>query len=109
MNRIATWKLWAQKNGTPRVLILVAVHAPEPDPKSPDGDYTTLVEIDGLTKSRFGHCVNSMQSLVLAMQLLRVQVELALSEGWLFHFAESDNEPFDLLNAISVRSPFQGS
>ena len=103
MNRIATWELWAQKNGTPRVAILVAVHVPEPDPKSPHGDYRTLVEIDGVTKSRFGYGVSSMQSLAQAMQTLHVGVELALNEGWLFYFDESDNKPFDLLHAISLR------
>ena len=103
MNRIASWKLWGQRNRSQRRPIVVAVHTPEPDPNSPHGDYRTLVEIDGVTKSRYGHGVNSMQSLVLAMQLLHIHVEHAVRDGWLFYFDENDAEPFDLLHSISSR------
>lgn len=105
MNRIATWELWGQENSSPRRAIRVAVHAPEPDPKSQHGDFRTLIEIDGVSKSRYGYGVNSMQSLVLAMQLLKIHVEQAIAVGWQFYFDETDDEPFDLLHSLSSHSP----
>ena len=102
MNRIAIWEIWGQRNCSERRKIVVAIHAPEPDPKSSHGDYRTLVEIDGITKSRYGYGVNSIQSLVLAMQLLRIHVESALGDGWIFFFNSDDTEPFDLLHSISI-------
>jgi len=105
MNRIATLELWGQENNSPRRAILVAVHAPEPDPKSQHGDFRTLVELDGVSKSRYGYGVSSMQSLVLAMQLLKIHVEKAIAVGWQFYFDESDDEPFDLLHWLSSHLP----
>ena len=103
MNRIATWKLWGELNGSQRTPVLVVVHTPELDPTSPHGDYRTLVEINGVTEARYGHGVNSLQSLVLAMQLLYVQLEYALRIGWLFYFDEHDTDPFDLLHSLTTR------
>jgi len=105
MNRIATWELWGQENSSPRRAIFVAVHAPEPDPKSQHGDFRTLVEIDGVSKSRYGYGVNSMQSLVLAMQLLKIHVGRAIDVGWRFYFDENDDEPIDLLHSLSSHLP----
>ncbi len=59
--------------------------------------------MDGITTSRYGHGVNSMQSLVLAMQLLHIHVEHAIRDGWQFYFDADDTEPFDLLHSISLR------
>ena len=103
MNRIASWELWGQHHHSQRRAVVIAIHAPEPDPKSPHGDYRTLVDLDGITKSRYGRGVNSMQSLVLAMQLLRVQIEVALTDGWQFYFNSDDMEPFDLLHCMSIQ------
>jgi len=61
----------------------------------------SLGELDGVSKSRYGYGVNSMQSLVLAMQLLKIHIEQAIAVGWLFYFDENDDEPFDLLHSLS--------
>ncbi|SMP71222.1 hypothetical protein SAMN06265222_1141 [Neorhodopirellula lusitana] len=60
--------------------------------------------MDGITKPRYGHGVNSMQSLVLAMRLLHIHIENAIRCGWQFYFDADDTEPFDLLHSISLRS-----
>ena len=109
MNRIATWKLWGQENNLPRRTILVVVHASELDPKSQHGDFRTLVEMDGVSKSRYGHGVNSMQSLVQAMQILKIHFEQAIAVGWQFYFDENDDEPFDRLHLLSSHSPSSNS
>ena len=103
MTPIAIWELWGQQKRLPRRVVVVAIHAPEHDPKSEHGDYRTLVEMDGISKSRYGYGVNSMQSLVLGMQLLHIDIENAIKEGWQFYFGADDTEPFDLLNSLSVR------
>lgn len=103
MTPIATWELWAERKQSPRRAVMIAIHMPEPDPKSEHGDFRTLVEMDGITKSRYGHGVNSMQSLVLAMQLLQIHIEHAIREGWQFYFDADDTEPFNLLHSVSLR------
>ena len=104
MNRIATWELWGEREGSQRRKLLISIHAPEPDPKSAHGDYRTLVEMDGLSTSRFAHGVNSMQSLMIATQLLRIELEEAIWIGWRFFFDAGDTEPFDLLQSIPIRA-----
>lgn len=102
MNRIATWELWGELNRSERRKIVIAIHAPEPDPESRHGDYRTLVEMQGITKSKYGYGFNSMQSLVIAMQLLRIHLESALHDGWQYYFDADDTDPFDLLHSIST-------
>ena len=103
MTSIATWELWGEQKQSPRRAVAIAIHAPEPDLKSEHGDYRTLVEMNGITKSRYGYGVNSMQSLVFGMQLLHIHAENAIRDGWQFDFGADDTEPFDLLHSISLR------
>ena len=108
MNPIAEWNLLGSKNGASLAPVCVALHQPEPDPKSPHGDFRTLVEISGIAKSEYVFGVNSMQSLVLALRVLQIQVELALDDGWIFFFDENHTEPFNLLEAITPATPTLG-
>ncbi|MEM9368377.1 MAG: hypothetical protein AAGD07_20475 [Planctomycetota bacterium] len=100
---VATWQLWATQDGAPRSLISVAIYLPEIDPKSKQGDYRTLVEIDAIGLRQYSYGANSLQSLVLAMQLLQVRVDHAVRTGRTFYFDEQDTEPFDLLHSLSTR------
>ena len=101
MKPIAQWKVYASKNGGPRREVCATVHHPEFDPKSKNSDFRTCVHLDGIFKPRYRVGVNSMQSLVLGISFLRLEIECALHDGWVFFFDETDNEPFDLLNAFA--------
>ena len=105
MNPIAQWKLYASKNDGPRREVCATVHHPEVDPKSKHGDFRTCVHLDGISKPRYRMGVNSMQSLVLGVAFLRLQIECALVDGWVFFFNENDNEPFDFLSGITPAAP----
>ena len=108
MNRIAQWNVCASKRGDARRAVCVALHCPERDPKSEHGDYRTYAELDGIGKSKHIMGVNSMQSLVLAMRFLHLQIECAIHDGWIFFFDETDDEAFDLLDAVSPIKPSPG-
>ena len=104
MNIIAQWNVYASKKGGPRQEVCAKLHRPEVDPKSKHGDFRTLAHLDGISKCRHKMGVNSMQSLVLGISMLQLQVECAMADGWIFFFDETATEPFDLLGAITPPS-----
>ncbi|MDB2687742.1 hypothetical protein N9Y42_11085 [Mariniblastus sp.] len=108
MSRIAEWNVYGSKNDAPLVQLCVAIHAPELDPDSKHDDCRTMVELCGLSESRYIFGVNSMQSLVLAMRVLHIEIEVALNDGWIFFFGDDHSQAFDLLAAVTPIEPSTG-
>ena len=100
MTVIATWDLYASRNSEDRIAIEASVYLPELDPRSSNDNYRTKIEITGILGPKYVCGVNSMQSLVLAMRLLRFHVEMASEANWKFYFDSESTDQFDLADAI---------
>lgn len=97
--RLATSEYIAKNTAGDSVSLRLSLYAPEPDPKSEQGDYRCKVEIQGISFEKYAYGVDSLQALCLAVETLRLTIESLISDGWSFYFPTHLDEPFDFTSA----------
>ncbi|WP_144059041.1 hypothetical protein [Rhodopirellula sp. SWK7] len=99
MPRIAEMTLDTARPGSERRSVCIALSLPEIDPKDSSGStYRTLLEFGDFYKPMYIHGDGSLQSLGLALSMLRNLLEIHADGGWVLYYSGTDDTASPDLN-----------
>ncbi len=88
--------------------IRIRILSPEPDPLSENGDFRCWVELTGFSESRFVYGMDSLQSLCLAIEYVRKELDQFAGDGWSFSVRNRTRNPwscFSVTFPVTIRLP----
>lgn len=92
MTRIAEMQLDARRTDGECRNLCIAISCPERDPNDLNGNmYRTLLEVNGFFKPRYIYGDGSLQSLTLAIPILKESLASIPVRGWTLYYPGTDN------------------